>query len=542
MIDYGAKIFFKRFIRPRAVTIGILAALSFVGASFSFIIPLFTKSLVDDVFLGGRSELFYRILVGTACLYIVSALSSYFSSLKKRELDLLLFNDVAREAFNSIQLAEIKKTQEIKIGDMISRIMTNTRSAISMFTFILPEFAVIIVRIIVPLVIMFLLHFWLTWAIVIPSMLFIIPTLFFGRRLEITQKASLVKNASVHSFLKEALSMMPLIKAFGLERWSDNKFNERMRDYYDASIDHSRNSSLNGSINSLMYGVPVILLILFGGPMVIQDSLSIGTFAAFMSYVALVFGPMAQLAYLWSYYKISSPALDRVNELFQLEQEKVGEEHLVLSNGVITFNDIWFSYDNRPILKGFNATFTKGLNYVIGDNGAGKSTILKLLCSLYSSDKGRIIIDGHDLSNVKTEDIRRNVSMIFSNPYIFDGSIYENIHIGDLSASREEVIRAAEKVKAHEFIMKLPNGYETQVGESGLKLSSGERQKIALARGILKDSAIILLDEVTKSVDIDSRKAIHEAIGHMKDDKTILIITHDPKEIAYGSNIIHLRQ
>ena len=351
-----------------------------------------------------------------------------------------------------------------------------------------------------------------------------------------------MQTATVYSFLKENLSMVPLIKVFGLEAWSRDKFNMQMKDYYDASLDYSKNSSLSSSVDSLMYGIPMVLLIFFGGSMVIQGSLTIGTFTAFMSYVALLFSPITQFAFLWSQYKSSAPAFDRINEIFQLEQDNDGENKLVMKDGIITFEDIWFSYENRAILQEFNATFKKGLNYVIGDNGAGKSTILKLLCSLYPLERGHIKIDGQDIASLRREDLRKNISMIFSEPYLFDDSIYENIRVGDLSASKEEIVRAAKQVNAHDFMASLPQGYETQIGESGLKLSSGEKQKIALARAVLKSSPIVLLDEVTKSIDAESKKSINEVIKSLKNEKTIIIITHDISEIEPGSNVVYLER
>ena len=541
-MDNSYKRFLIRFIKPHASTMAILIALNFVSTLFSFVTPLLEKSLIDDVFIGGRTDLLVYILLGTAGTYIISSISTYISVYKKGKLDLILFNDVAKETFNSIQFASVEKIQGKKVGDLLSRVLANTRSAVSIFTHIIPGFVVNVIQMITLFSIMLFLNLYLTIIVVIPALLFLIPMLFFGKRLEDTQRVSLHKTASMYSFLKENLSMIPLIKAFGLETWSQEKFNEQMNGYYDASIDYTKNSSLNSSIDSLIYGVPMVLLVLFGGSMVVRGSMTIGTFTAFMSYVILFFGPITQFAYIWSYYKSTSPAFDRINEIFNMERDEGGEEELIMKDGIVTFDDVWFSYNNKPILQGFNATFERGLNYVIGDNGAGKSTILKLLCSLYSLDKGFIKIDGQEISRLRRTDLRKSISIIFSEPYLFDGSIYENIRIGNLSASKDEIVQAAKKVGVHEFIMDLPNRYDTQVGEGGLKLSSGEKQKISLARAILKNSPIVLLDEVTKSIDVDSRRFINEVINELKKDKTIIIVTHYLNEVERDSNKIYLNQ
>jgi ABC-type bacteriocin/lantibiotic exporter with double-glycine peptidase domain len=527
-------------MKPHILTLVLIFVLGFSTLLFSFISPLLIRALVDQVFVGRMLDLFIYIIIGIIGMYIISATSSYFNSYVSGKLSLVLLKEVSENAFNVVQFASLKSTQNIKVGDMITRIMGNTQIAINIPVRILPQFFMSIVSIVVPFVIMLTLSYQLALIVMSPVVLFLISSTIFGNRMEVIQKAFLEINASIYSFLKENLSIIPLVKVFNLEKWSQNRFNNQMDNYYGISINYTKTSSLNSSLSSLILGVPIVLLITFGGYMVLDGSISLGTFTAFLSYTSIFFSPISQLSGIWTSYKSSLPAFDRIKEVMDMEPEKGLDRDITITNGEIKFDNVWFSYDNRYILKGFNATFKKGLNYIVGDNGSGKSTILKLICLLYPVEKGSIKVDGQDIVEIKREGLIKNISMIFSDPYMFDGSIYENIKIGNLNATREDIIRVSKLVKIHEFIESTPNKYDSEVGEDGLMLSSGEKQKIALARAVLKNSPIILLDEVTKSIDKDSRESINQVIDELKTDKTIIIVTHNSNEINFESNIIYL--
>ena len=473
-------------------------------------------------------------------MYIVSSISSYYNSYITGKLNLVLLKEVSESIFNVVQFAPLKSSQTIKVGDMITRIMGNTQIAINIPVRIIPSLFMSVVSIVVPFAIMLTLNYKLAIIVMSPVVLFALSSAIFGKRMEKIQKAFLTVNASIYSFLKENLSIIPLVKVFNLESWSQNRFNHQINDYYSISLNYTKISSLNSSLSSLILGVPIVLLITFGGYMVIGGTISLGTFTAFLSYTSIFFSPISQLSSIWTSYKSSLPAFDRLKEIYDMEPENNIDDVIAIKKGIITFENVWFSYDNRTILKGFNATFIHGLNYIVGDNGTGKSTILKLICSLYSADKGNIKIDGQDINEIKRNSLIKNVSMIFSDPYLFDGTIYENIRIGNLDATKEEIISVSKLVNVHDFIESTTDKYDTEVGENGLMLSSGEKQKIALARAILKNSPIILLDEVTKSIDKDSRDSINNVIMNLMTEKTVIIVTHNNNEININSNIIHL--
>jgi ABC-type multidrug transport system fused ATPase/permease subunit len=258
-----------------------------------------------------------------------------------------------------------------------------------------------------------------------------------------------------------------------------------------------------------------------------------------MGYIGLFFSPIQMLSIYWTSYKSSQASFDRIGEIFSLKKEIWGVKTLPSHIEKIDFEKIHFTYDNRVIFHDFSATFLRGMNYITGENGSGKSTLIRLLCGLYRPDKGRILIDRQDITSLSRESLRQSVSMVFPDALIFDGSICENILIGDISASREDVVNAAKKAELDTFVSGLPDMYDTAVGEAGLNLSSGEKQKIALARVILRNSPIIVFDEFTRSIDIDSKRSILSVIRKM-DDKIVIIITHDRSEIESGCNLVEI--
>lgn len=254
----------------------------------------------------------------------------------------------------------------------------------------------------------------------------------------------------------------------------------------------------------------------------------------------MFFAPISQFSTFWNMYKSATPAIDRIKEIMDMEIEKTGDEKLNFKNGAIVFEDVDFSYGEKQILKKFNAKFGKGLNYIVGDNGTGKSTIMQLICGILTPSKGKITIDEQDVSKIQQKSLFNYISIVFSNSYLFKGSIYENIIVGNLKAEKSDVEGVCKLVELDTFIKNNEDGYDYDVGEAGQFLSSGERQKIALARALIKKSPFLLLDEATKSIDEDTRKIMNKTIEKIQNKKTIIIITHNLKEINSNSHIINL--
>jgi len=519
------------------IMITFLILLSFLEILFAIISPLVMRSLIDDVLVGKNFGLLYPLLLIFSIIFIISALSLYFSTRIKGNLDIILFNALSLQIFDRVQMVEYSELQQLKTGDLQFRTTGNVGSIIQIVTSTIPQILVTVSGIFLPVFIMLSLDFTLTIIVISPSILFVFFSLYFGNEMKAKQRPALDSNANLQSFLKESYSSIPLIKVFSLENWMHEKYDQHLAQYADKSVNLIKVSSISSTISMLIYGIPSILVISLGSMAVIQGTMTIGTLTAFIGYVALFFSPIQQISFLWNNYKSTQASYERINEILELKAEQNGDDLISITKGEIKFENVWFYYNSRIILKELNITFARGRNYIVGDNGSGKTTILKLLCGLYTPDRGRIVLDGQDLTHMSRNAIRTSISVVFSDALIIDGTIYDNILLGNLSTTKEDVISAAKKAKLHDFIMKLPKQYESEVGESGLNLSSGEKQKIALARVILRDSPIIIFDEFTRSIDTESKKSIFSVIKQLT-NKTIIIITHDLQDIEKNGRVI----
>lgn len=529
----------KDIILSHPYAILALLLLSVLGTVFSLATPLILGLLIDNVLVSRETQLLVPILIAMSGIFLVSALANYLSNNIRGRLNLMLFKELAHDLFGVIQDASLKDLQKIKTGDLLTRTVVNTSMAVQTITSIIPQIIVSVFSIILPFFILFSINPTLAVLSMSPVTLFIISSYYYGKKVKVFQRQSLDSAAGMNSFLKEAFSIVPLTKVFMLERWMHDRFDTHMSDYYDASWDVVKISSMSTSLGMVIYGIPTLLVLTFGSMNVLKGSMSLGTFTVFMGYIGLFFSPVQMLSALWANYKGSQASFDRIAEIFSLQKEVWGEKVLPSLVSKIEFDGICFSYGTRAVLMDFHATFMRGKNYIIGDNGSGKTTLIKLLCGLYRPDKGTITINDLDISSLCKESLRKSISVVFSDALVFDGSIYDNILVGDLSASHEAVMDAAKKAEFHNFVMALPGRYETEVGESGLNLSSGERQKLALARVILRDSPVLIFDEFTKSIDAESKRSILSVINKMN-DKIVIIITHDNSEIDRDANHMYI--
>ncbi|MDR3292273.1 MAG: ABC transporter ATP-binding protein/permease, partial [Methanobrevibacter sp.] len=508
--------------------IGLTAFLSFI---FEFINPLFFKIIIDNIFINKEFYLLNSIIIYIVVFFVISSISGYYNTYLSNKLEYNLYRNISNKMFNKIMSLSMNNYENNNVGDLMTRIMGNVQIVSKIFPQILLHLFMNLLLIFIPLIIMFYINFYLTIIIISPCILFLFLNLYMGKRIEFYESKVLKINGDLSSFLKEFLSVSLMLKVFNLKNWIAKKFENRNNDYYGMSLVSGKISALNYSINFVFFAVVIILFIILGGKMVINNSITIGTFTAFLTYINMFFSPLAQFSLLWTDYKSSLPAIDRVKEIYDIKVEESGDQKLNLTKGEINFNKVDFAYENNKILNNFNAKFNKGLNYIVGENGAGKSTIMQLICGLYKVDSGEITFDEQDINTLDSENLLNHIATVFSYPYLFKGSIYENILVGNLKANKDDVVDVCKLVELDTFINSKKEGHDYDVGEAGQFLSSGEGQKVALARALIKNSPILLLDEATKSIDEETRNVMNKTIRKIKEEKTIIIITHNSSEI-----------
>jgi ATP-binding cassette subfamily B protein len=345
--------------------------------------------------------------------------------------------------------------------------------------------------------------------------------------------------------LNESLTGIRVVKAFAQEDHENAKFERRNHELRDAGVTvDTRWYTLFGFM-SLFTSMGVLINWTVGGVMVYHHQMSLGNFWAINAYLTLVYGPLQWFAQVNQWFSRAMAGAERIFEVMDTEPEPYARAthaaHHAIA-GTVEFDGVRFGYDkSNPVLKGLTFTANPGeMIGLVGKSGAGKSTTINLICRFYEPDAGSLKIDGIDYRDFSLQDMRRQIGIVLQEPFLFNGTIAENIAYGKPGASLDEIIEAARAANAHSFILGKPDGYDTMVGERGAKLSGGERQRVSIARAILHDPRILILDEATSSVDVETEKQIQEAIGRLTKGRTTFAIAHRLSTLRNADRLIVL--
>lgn len=534
------------FVSPFLRRLVLVFILSLFGTVLGLLWPVFTKILIDDVLLAKNLRLLLvlsGVMVGVTALgYGIGALNRYYYT----QVTARILFALRQHLFAHLQSLSLRFHTRAKVGDLLSRLNTDISEVQSVLTD--AAFAFVTNVFVLLATVGFLL--WLNWQLFIVSLV-VVPLQLYGiskvRPLMVDETRRVRElNATISSFLVESLSAIKFIKLFAAEGVQLQRLGILGEKFVGVVTRFEMLGYLGSTTSTATTFLGGALTTLYGGYLVIQGQMSIGGLIAFSAYQARAFSPIQALMDLYLRIERAGVSLDRIFEFLDLgkEQEEQRGKGLRLPDlrGEVEFRQVSFAYEpDEPILREVSFHVPAGGQLMIlGPSGTGKTTVADLLARLYEPDSGTILLDGYDLRDYDLAWLRSQVVIVSHEPYLFHASLAENLRYANPEASAEEVTTAARAVDLHEFITSLPQGYDTLVGERGARLSAGQRQRIALARAVLKQPRILVLDEALSGLDMVSEASVRQALAALMAGRTTIMVTHRLSSLHEDDTVIVL--
>ncbi len=527
----------------RDVLISLAAAV--LGSACQTIIPLVERQILDNVILVPRSALWPWLLL-LITLAVVAFVFAYIRRYRGGRVALSVQYDLRNDMLDHLQSMDFDNLNRMPTGQLVARANSDTTLVQGLLSFF-PIMSGNILLMVVSLVVMFYLSPLLAIVslVVAPSLLIvsyrmrwrIFPATWDGQQRE----------GDVAQVVDEDVNGVRVVKAFGQEHAELERVVKASKSLYGSQM---RAVRLQSRYQPLLEAIPTIgqvTILFFGGWLALQGDITLGTFLAFSTYIGQLLAPARQLAGVLTIGQQAHAGVERIFQLLDLKPaiaDPPGAVDLPTLKGELDFCDVHFAYGNgQPALQGFDLHIAPGEKVaIVGPSGSGKSTAALLVSRFYDPSAGAVLVDGHDVRSVALGTLRRQVGVVFEESFLFSDSVRANIAYGRPDATDAEVEAAAKAAQAHEFIERLPEGYGTVVGERGLTLSGGQRQRIALARALLYNPRILLLDDATSSVDAKVEEAIHAALREAMADRTTVLIAHRRSTLHLADRIAVVEQ
>lgn len=521
----------------------IASLLTVSGVTLSYVFPLLTRYIIDVVLKQGLLVKLMQLSLGLIVLYLIRCGINFWSDYLTRFFRENTAKAIKLKVFNQLLYSKLAQFQKLNIGDVTSRIIRDIDGlkAVMLDTLVLMAKNILVV--ILGLGIMFYLSPQL--ALLILPFLPLIYLISYQKSKKIGKLSEDIQKGvgRLTSSILQPLYNLIIVKCYALENSFLYKFDQFMNEYIKKNLKYGMENSLTSELISFAHSLVGILLFFLGGLFIIKGDLTLGTLVAATYLSSQIFGGVSEIAGFNLGIKSACASFNRIKEILGLEMENQDGQKMRISQGAdIEFRDVYFSYlQNREVLKGVSFRVKKGSKVaLVGPSGAGKSTLIKLLLKFYPPTRGEIRINGDLINEISIKSIRENIAFIPQEDFLFEGTIEDNIKIGKLDANADEIEQAIDLANLRDFINGLPEGYSTSLGERGLNISGGERQRISLARAFLKNSPIIILDEATSQLDAENEYKIREAVKKLFADRTVIIIAHRLSTVIEVDSIVVL--
>ena len=532
------------YIKPYWLLLLVGMGLAVVVSGMEGAIAYLVKPAMDDIFL--KRDLLMLTLVPVALLlvYIIKGAARYGQSYLMATVGERVIATIRFDLYSHLQKLSLSFFSDQHSGELMSRLMNDVNRLARFSSQALVMAFRQMVTVVALLAVMFIREWLLTLFAIVAFPMVGVTVRVIGRRLYKINKRAQEKTAEMNVLLQEAFTGTKIVKAFGREGHERERFDKLNQRLLALAIKDHRTDELTEPLMELLAAFGMALGLWYAGTRVIDGSMTPGTFFSFLAAVLLLYAPVRKLSRLWNSLQQTVSSAERIFELLDAPPtivDRPGAHALTGFQDRVEFERASFRYPDgdEQVLKEISFTVKKGeVVAFVGMSGAGKSTLVDLIPRFHDVTEGQIRVDGVDVKDLSVASLRAQIGIVTQETFLFNDTIYANIAYGRLDATREEVEQAAQLAQAHQFVASTPNGYDSLVGERGVKLSGGQRQRIAIARAFLKDPPILILDEATSDLDAESEFLVHQALTNLMKGRTVFVIAHRLSTVRSADRIL----
>ncbi|HKY53777.1 MAG TPA: ABC transporter ATP-binding protein, partial [Anaerolineales bacterium] len=524
-------------------------ACAFVVSATALLLPLGANYITKNVLQSGLPDAHIQVYgMGAVMLglLLVHVACNMFVDYQGHMMGAMMERDIRNELFEHYQKLSFGFYDEQKTGQLMSRITNDSFDLAELFHHGPEDIVISLLNFLGAFIILLTINVSLALIVFLFLPVMAVYIIYFNKKMKLALRRSHDRIGDINAQVEDTLSGIRVVQSFtneDIEKWKftyeNNRFLESRSDGYKSEAYFSA-----GMITFTQ--LLTIAVIVFGGISILNNSLDLADLITFLLYVGILIEPIRRFENFTRLYQDGIAGFERFMEILEVKpdiQDAADAIEIVHVQGNVEFQDVTFKYkeDHDYVLKNISLNIKAG-EYValVGASGVGKTTLCSLIPRFYEINDGRILLDGKDIKDIRLRSLRRHIGIVQQDVYLFAGTVADNIGYGKLDASREEIITAAKKANAHNFIMQLPNGYETDIGQRGVKLSGGQKQRLSIARVFLKNPPIIIFDEATSSLDNESEKAIQDSLEKLTENRTTLVIAHRLSTIKNAQRIVVL--
>lgn len=536
------------YLKPYRKGVATTLFLAIATTLLDLVPPWLIKLIVDSLIEGGESVWIYGPIAGLAGIYLTRNLTNHRRIMINNKVEQNVVFDLRSDVYRALQSLSLSYFENRSTGELMSRANDDVTYVERIFIDGVEQVVTAILTLIGISIILFYMHWKLALVALLP-----IPLLAYGAwtytakahdQYHVVRKRAAKMNAK----LQDSISGIRETLAFNRQLYEVKQFEKRSRDYCDGTLEVMRLWAFYSPTMMFFGSLGTVLILLYGVGLVQAGDITVGSLVAFVGYLALFYTPINQLHSVNHMLQHALASGERLFEIIDTVPEIQEVPHAILPStnvrGAIQFNRVDFSYiPDKPVLQEVDFTIAAGEKIaLVGHTGSGKSTMVKLLMRFYDVQSGVIFIDGHRIKDLKLPYLREQIGLVAQDPFLFNGTVAENILYGNIEADRDQVISVAVSAHADSFIKNLPEGYDTMVGERGVKLSGGEKHRIAIARTFLKNPPILVLDEATSSVDAETESHIKQALDTLMAGRTTLVVAHRLSTLEGADRVLVMKQ